>query len=412
MPNEFITPGVHIDELPRPPRIIESPQTDLVAFVGYTERALDPGGAPVHLAPIHLDSLLAFQQYFGAPFSDPSKTPAYLLGWVVQLFFANGGRRCVVVSVGAHGDNRDAGALASGIHALASEDEVTLLAVPDAATLPRFADYRTVVAAMLEHCGTRGDRLALIDVWNGHLAPDALVDIGAPGGAPEWRRVIDASRAAVSDHLMCGAAFYPFVEAHLGTRALDLPPSGAVAGAFVYSDTARGVWKAPTGVALAGVNRPVVRLSDGQQEALNVDPVGGKSINAVRAFAGRGTVLWGARTLLGNDPEWRYVPVRRLVMMIETAVVRGTAWAAFEPNAAPLWTMLREVVEVYLTALWRDGALQGARPQDAFAVRCGPGQTMTAQDVQEGRVILDLLLAVSRPAEFITVRVAKQTAVS
>lgn len=403
---------MHIDELPRGPRLIESPSTDTVAFIGYTERALDPHGVSLHLTPTRIDSMFQFEQYFGAPFSGPSPTPAYLTGWAVQLFFANGGRRCVVVSVGAHGETRDPAALVSGVACLTSREDVALLAVPDAATLPLFDDYRTVVAAVLEQCGTRRDRLALLDVWNGQLAPATLVDVGTPGGLPDWRTVIDASRSAMTDHLGFGAAFYPFLETHLDTRVLELPPSGAVAGAFAYADFTRGVWKAPTGAGLALVSRPVVSLSDAEQALLNVDAVTGKSINAIRAFTGRGTVLWGARTLLGNDADWKYIPVRRLVMMIETAVIRGTGWAVFEPNAAPLWAELRYVVENYLTPLWQSGALHGSRQQEAFAVRCGPGQTMTGQDVQDGRVIVTLQLAVSRPAEFVSVRVTHQTATS
>lgn len=403
---------MHIDEAPHGPRVIASPSTDLVAFVGYTERARDPDGASVHLIPTWIESRLEYEQFFGLPFSGSAKTPAYLLGWAVHLFFENGGRRCLVVSVGAHGDTRDAAALVSGIQCLASQDDVTLLAVPDAATLPLYSDYRTVVAALLEQCGTRRDRFAILDVWNGQLAPDALVDAGPPAGPPAWRTVIDATRSAVTAHLAFGAAYYPFLEVPAGADALELPPSGAVAGAFADADLTRGVWKAPTGVALARVSRPAVLLSDAQQEPLNADLVTGKSINVIRAFTGRGTVIWGARTLLGNDAEWKYIPVRRLVIMIETAVSRGTQWAVFEPNAAPLWAALRDTVENYLTPLWRNGALHGARPQDAFAVRCGLGQTMTDQDVQDGRVVLMLQLAVSRPAEFIIVRVTQQTAVS
>ncbi len=412
MPNEFSGPGVHVDELPRGPRPIESPVTDRVAFIGYTERALDPRGPSLHLTPVRLGSFSEFEQYFGAPFIGASKTPAYLLGWAVRLFFANGGRRCVVVSVGTHGETRNATALLGGLERLDGEDDVPLLAVPDAATLPRFDDYRSVVNAMLAQCGARRDRFAIVDVWNGQLPPEALVDAGPPDGPPEWRTVIEASRSALTADLAWGAAYYPFLELRADSGVLELPPSGVVAGAYGYGDLNRGVWKAPTGMALAGVVRPVVALSDAQQDPLNVDLPSGKSINVIRAFTGRGTMIWGARTLLGNDPEWKYVSVRRLVMMIETAVQTGTAWAAFEPNAAPLWTMLREAVEAYLTPLWREGALHGARPQEAFAVRCGPGQTMTAQDVQEGRVILMMQLAVSRPAEFISIRVIHRTAES
>jgi hypothetical protein len=221
--------------------------------------------------------------------------------------------------------------------------------------------------------------------------------------------VIDATRSAVTAHLAWGAAYYPFLEVPAGAGALELPPSGAVAGAFADADLTRGVWKAPTGVALARVSRPAVLLSDAQQEPLN-DLVTGKSINVIRAFTGRGTVIWGARTLLGNDAEWKY-PVQRLVIMIETAVSRGTVGRLRTERGAAVGGTARHG-ENYLTPLWRNGALHAARPQEAYAVRCGLGQTKTDQDVQDGRDDLMLQLAVSRPAEFIIVRVTQQTAVS
>ena len=410
MPNEFTTPGVPIEELPPGPRVITSPATDVAAFVGYTAHAGIPPDGPLHLTPVRIHSYIEFEQHFGVPFTGGSPIPEYLLGWAVRLFFENGGRTCSVVSVGTHGEPRSAAALVSGVACLAAEPDVTLLAVPDAATLPEFTDYQAVVDAVLEQCGTLRNRLALLDVWNGQLAPDALVNTGPADGTPLLRTVVEATRSAVTQSHAFGGAFYPFVEVAAGGGVLHLPPSGAVAGTFAASDAARGVWKAPTGIALAGVIRPVVSLSDVQQEPLNLDVAKGKSINVIRAFPGRGTVIWGARTLLGNDAEVKYIPVRRLLMMIETAVQRGTRWATFEPNAEPLWTALRASVENYLTQLWRDGALSGTRPQEAFSVRCGLGQTMTGEDVSEGRVVLLMQLAVTRPAEFLLVRVTHTTA--
>ena len=134
-----------------------------------------------------------------------------------------------------------------------------------------------------------------------------------------------------------------------------MPPSGAVAGVYAATDTARGVWKAPANVSLADVIEPVVKLDNAQQDDLNVDATAGKSINAIRAFAGKGTLVWGARTLAGNDNEWRYVSVRRFFNMVEESVKKSTYWAVFEPNDANTWVKVRGMIENYLTQKWREG---------------------------------------------------------
>ncbi|RPI25046.1 MAG: phage tail protein [Acidobacteria bacterium] len=184
-----------------------------------------------------------------------------------------------------------------------------------------------------------------------------------------------------------------------------VPPSGAVAGVYADVDRTRGVWKAPANVSLSSVRGPVVPIDFFDQENLNVDVNGGKSINAIRTFSGRGAaVVWGARTLAGNDNEWRYVPVRRFFNMVEESVKKSTAWAVFEPNAAPLWTKVSGMISNYLIEKWREGALAGAKPDEAFFVKIGLGQTMTAQDILEGRLIVEIGMAVVRPAEFIILR--------
>ena len=188
------------------------------------------------------------------------------------------------------------------------------------------------------------------------------------------------------------------------SRWREWPPSGAVTGVYAYTDTNRGVWKAPANVPLSDVLEPVVKLDAARQGPLNVDPTTGKSINALRAFAGKGTLVWGARTLAGNDNEWRYVPVRRFFNMVEESVKKSTYWAVFETNDANTWVKVRGMIEAYLTQKWREGALAGARPQDAFFVRCGLGMTMSAQDILEGRMNVEIGMAVVRPAEFIILK--------
>lgn len=182
------------------------------------------------------------------------------------------------------------------------------------------------------------------------------------------------------------------------------PPSGAIAGVYALVDNQRGVWKAPANVSLTGVIEPAYYLDGDQSGELNVDPNAGKSINAIRSFVGKGTLVWGARTLAGNDNEWRYVSVRRFFNMVEESVKKSTYWAVFEPNDANTWVKVRGMIENYLTQKWREGALAGATTKDAFFVRCGLGVTMDAQDVLEGRLNVEIGMAVVRPAEFIVLK--------
>ena len=141
-----------------------------------------------------------------------------------------------------------------------------------------------------------------------------------------------------------------------------------------------------------------------EQEDLNVDVIAGKSINAIRAFTGKGILIWGARTLAGNDNEWRYVPVRRFFNMVEESVKKSTYWAVFEPNDANTWIKVKSMIENYLTLKWKDGALAGSKPDEAFYVKVGLGVTMTAQDILEGRMNVEIGMAVVRPAEFIILK--------
>lgn len=182
------------------------------------------------------------------------------------------------------------------------------------------------------------------------------------------------------------------------------PPSGAIAGIYALIDNQRGVWKAPANVSLNSVISPIVAFAASETDALNVDATAGKSINAIRAFSGKGTLVWGARTLAGNDNEWRYVSVRRFFNMVEESVKKSTYWAVFEPNDSNTWVKVRGMIENYLTQKWREGALAGATTKEAFFVRCGLGITMNAQDILEGRMNVEIGMAVVRPAEFIVLK--------
>jgi uncharacterized protein len=193
---------------------------------------------------------------------------------------------------------------------------------------------------------------------------------------------------------------------------LYLPPSPAVAGVFANVDRTRGVWKAPANVSLNSVVKPEALLSDLDQEDFNVDAENGKSINIIRQFVGRGNLVWGARTLAGNNNEWKYVNVRRFFNMVEESCQNATRQFVFEPNDANTWVRVKGMIDNYLTNLWRVGALQGAKPEHAFYVAVGLNQTMTADDILNGLLIVEIGLAVVRPAEFIVLRFSHKLAVS
>jgi phage tail sheath protein FI len=196
---------------------------------------------------------------------------------------------------------------------------------------------------------------------------------------------------------------YLDIKKSLEKNNIVLPPGSAVAGVYCQVDSTRGVWKAPANVSLSLVKEPMVRISDDDQKDMNVT-ASGKSVNAIRFFPGKGTVVWGARTLAGNDNEWRYISVRRFCNFVEESAKKASEPFVFEPNDANTWTKVKGMIENFLVLQWRAGALMGVRPNDAFYVHVGLGTTMTALDILEGRMIVEIGLAVVRPAEFIIMR--------
>lgn len=200
------------------------------------------------------------------------------------------------------------------------------------------------------------------------------------------------------------SATFNQIQMLLAKLYVKMPPSSAMAGVYARVDKDRGVWKAPANVGLNYVLKPSVKITNDMQDGLNVDTVAGKSINAIRAFTGKGTLVWGSRTLAGNDNEWRYVPVRRFFNMVEESVKKATGQFVFEPNDANTWVKVRAMIENFLILQWRAGALAGAKPEEAFFVRVGLGQTMTAEDILNGNMNVEIGMAVVRPAEFIILK--------
>ncbi|MDF7816967.1 phage tail sheath C-terminal domain-containing protein [Runella sp. MFBS21] len=215
---------------------------------------------------------------------------------------------------------------------------------------------------------------------------------------------IENSLKGVETDLLAKVPLYSNLVAAANAKGVVIPPSGAIVGVYAATDNNRGVWKAPANVLINNVLRPTVFVDDDVQENLNVDTTAGKSINAIRQFTGKGTLVWGARTLAGNDNEWRYVSVRRFFNMVEESVKKASSQFVFEPNDANTWVRVRAMIENFLTLQWRAGALAGVKADHAFYVRVGLGQTMTAEDILNGFLIVEIGMAVVRPAEFIILR--------
>lgn len=197
--------------------------------------------------------------------------------------------------------------------------------------------------------------------------------------------------------------FFKAVQERIRKDMSLMPPSGAVAGVYANTDRSRGVWKAPANVSLRGVIAPAYKLTDQEQGSLNLHDTG-KSVNAIRAFTGKGILVWGARTLAGNDNEWRYVNVRRFFNYVEESTKKASEPFVFEANDANTWIRIRAMIENFLTLQWRQGALAGASTKEAFYVKVGLNETMTALDILEGRLIVEIGMAAVRPAEFIILR--------
>jgi len=625
---DYKTPGVYVEEISTLPPSAGMVPTAIPAFIGYTQKA-EKNGKDLTGSPTLISSLLDYQAYFGGAYNPEEITvdldkknsinkvefsKRFYMNDSVKMFFANGGGRCFIVSVGTYEDDIEMDALLGGLNSLVKEDLPTILVAPDAVLLKKKDECYSVQQQMLAQCNALQDRFAVLDVFNGHINrsdEDVVLDFrngigvnhlkygaayypwiqtvfnadfgydiikfkkegedidledlvsdptsiktlkevigdvkniaeflgnpmgddkslselfytvaeGAEGTNDELAGYIDAiiqiikkvqeyitggnatnatiqnelsaklnpssvlasivkSVASIDGALKTGKVAekdFPeydlkdvkphaaiagqegkgqfnlakksledlfgslsgvlgsikreakSVQSHFDKMVFDtnplyqnivnevkmelskLPPSGAIAGIYAQVDFNRGVWKAPANVSLSSTVKPWLRLDNQEQEDLNVDLTGGKSVNAIRAFPGQGTLVWGARTLAGNDNEWRYVSVRRFFNMAEKSLRLATNWAVFEPNDEGTWIKVKAMIDNFLTNLWKQGALMGSSPGEAFFVKIGLGSTMTQIDVLEGRMNVEIGMAVVRPAEFIILKFSHKFDVS
>lgn len=333
---------------------IEPLPTAVVAFVGACDTG--PAGEPVTVT-----SADDYHAQFG-----PSLDADRPLGHAVDLFFANAGEAATAVVVRTDGSDVEA-----GVHALDGTG-YTVLVLPGVSTA-----HTDQVRAALERCA----------------AYTAVLLLDLPSGP--WISAQD-DLDEITAHRERVAVYHPWVV----VDGVSLPPAGAVAGVIARTDRERGVWKAASGTSarLRGIDGLTEEVGQQVGDAMTL-----AGVNGLRDFGSQGHLVWGVRTLASTAtrlPEERYLPPRRLVDHVRRSVEAGLAGVVFEDDNPGLWTQVRLLVDEFLGGLWRAGALQGTKPEHAYFVQCGLGQTMTEQDVTDGKVIVRWGLSVSKPAEF------------
>lgn len=457
---EYENPGIYLEEISNLPSSINSVPTAIPAFIGYTEKAQLQQAGDLLNKTFRITSIIEYETYFGFADietgieitfeNDGNNTIAigtanqknrsrYLMYYSMELFFLNGGDACYIIPVGNYKSDGiiKVTDLKRGLRIAAKVDEVTLLLFPDAINLKTYKNYYSLYKKAMEQCAALEDRFTILNVF--HTGNDISA----------WKKDAALLRSSLNldiSYLKYAAAYFPRLYTNIQFNTTDdevkivskgagdmpptlaelksfnndyykqatnaikeiemrLPASPAVAGVYAQTDNTKGVWKAPANVNIDAAIRPEYTLTSQDLEELNNEASEGKYINAIRTFVGKGpAIIWGARTLAGNDNEWRYISVRRYFNMIGESCKDATESFIFEPNDANTWTQVQSLIENYLIQQWKAGALMGAKPEDAFFVRTGLGTTMTQLDIDEGRMIVEIGMAVIKPAEFIILR--------
>ncbi|MCD8101235.1 MAG: phage tail sheath subtilisin-like domain-containing protein [Alistipes sp.] len=397
---------------------------------------------------------------------------SFTLYYNMVLFYANGGGPCYVVSVGSYSDELEKSKLEEGILPLLKEQEPTMVVIPEAVCLKDANDCYSLQQALLKHCGYEmQNRFAVLDVYDGYrsrkdpegdavntfregigsrfldygavyypwintsivqeneldfrnfdtaelaaILTDELTYLNLPAEkkdlVAEYIARLDGEADDVSAATLHGvlSQVSPLYREFMKEVRLALnllPVSAAMAGVYTLVDNTKGVWKAPANTGIASAVNPVVNISHEEQEDLNV-PLSGKAVNAIRTFTGEGVKVWGARTLDGNSLDWRYINVRRTMIMLEESIKNASRAYVFDPNVANTWVSVRSMISNFLNGVWKQGGLAGASPEDAYSVHVGLGETMTPEDILEGIMRVTVLVAISRPAEFIEITFQQQ----
>lgn len=411
-------------------------------------------------------SLYVFNEKEGKGLSATLSSNLCTLYYHMIMFFANGGGTCYIVSIGDYKTGFiDKDIIKNTVlPEVKKVQDITMLVIPEAVN---GESCMNIYTDLLDFCKSK-KYFALLDVpMKGNADPvdffrtgigttnlqfsaayypwletSVLSDNDINGEILVWDYTtsIDPGIPALKDYI--GKCFNMISSKNDGTKVLDeddvkqvkndlhnallqnwplyklmakkvkdflnlLPPSAAMAGIYTMVDNTRGVWKAPANVSVNYVNKPAIAITNDDQMDLNM-PMNGKAINAIRTFPGEGIKVWGARTLDGNSQDWRYINVRRTMTFLEQSVKNAARAYVFEPNDANTWINMKCMIESFLRSVWKRGGLAGATPEDAYEVHVGLGDTMTPEDILEGIMRITVLVAISRPAEFIEITFQQQ----
>lgn len=431
MPTVTTVPGIYIEEDASPAISVSQGATAIPLFIGRFS-PLDSKNAG---AVIRVSSWLDFSQNFstvtglsasvaikstGSPTDKPTtynyevsapKVAQTLAALFLQLYFQNGGGACYICALNDSGDTNALAGIAEQADAIG---EITLFAVADNEKTYREAVYGALVGSLEQNKGY----FLLADSEDGKVPSG----IGSSSHiAVYYPPLIATSASALAlDDSAVAITGYVDVNKKTATTLAELqsvnktlaaevstklesivpeggtvPPSVLMAGVYGKTDAQRGVWKAPANVVLNGVSDVSVRVTDDAQGEMNL-----AGINVIRNFSDRGIVVWGARTLLDDD-NWRYIPVRRLFDAAERDIKKAMRPMVFEPNSQVTWKRVQAAIDHYLYSLWQQGGLAGNKADEAYFVRIGKDITMTTDDINQGKMIVQVGMAAVRPAEFI-----------
>ena len=406
MPN-YMTPGVYVEEVSTGPRPIQAVGTSTAGFVGVA-----PDAAAHVNEVVAINNWTQFLREYAV--KSQNSTP---LSHAVFGFFMNGGLRCYVVNVGADGTLAGDKSGRKGIKLFEQVDEVAIVCAPGYCDAASYED-------VLSHCEGLKDRVAILDPPLDVKDIDLLKKVGtvpAPSDTPKPSRKPkdggpppppdspppDTPAAGLKPRLSdggFGCFYFPWIQVRdplNPSKIVPVAPSGHLAGVFARTDSTRGVHKAPANEGIRGALGLTYQVTKGEQGDLNQ-----LGINCLRFFPREGIRIWGARTLADGASEWRYLNVRRLFNMIEQSIIQSTRWVVFEPNTLTLWKSIRRDISAFLTRMWRDGALMGATPEEAFFVQCDE-ETNPPESIDAGLVVAVIGIAPVKPAEFIVFRIGQ-----
>jgi phage tail sheath protein FI len=398
----YYAPGIYVEEVSTGTKPIQPVGTSTAAFVGET---------PFDTA--HVNEAVAIENWtkFTREYVQEGSVST-ALSHAVFGFFQNGGRRCYVVNSGKGQPIGGGGRSRRGLDVLDAIDEVAIVAAPG------FTDAASY-EALLTHCENMKDRVAILDCPAEVKSIDLLTKVATSpvprrparreggetpdtGTPPSTEPTGYRARTSANGY---GAQYWPWITMRdpLSEKGAEVivPPSGHIAGIYARTDATRGVHKAPANETVRGALNVSYQVTREEQAELN--QVG---INCIRFFTREGILVWGARTLADAASEWRYVNVRRLFNLVEESIGLGTRWVVFEPNDRTLWKSIERDIRAFLRLLWRDGALMGRTPEEAFFVHCNE-ETNPRESIDAGIVMTRIGIAPVKPAEFVVFRIGQ-----